>query len=148
MSDYDSRMRGLEIADMARRTASADELIALATAYYAQPDSYHVSRGISGEPSEANRVHRAHDTAAIRKRGSRTFGVAAAITADGTLDTRASANTVRVIAADGTVSTRDAADFRAASISRKHHAHVTSPDTRAARDHALAAKMGTIHTGE
>lgn len=146
MSDYDARMRDLEMADLARRSASADDLIALAEAYYNAPDSYHVSRGISGEPSEKNRVHRAHDTEAMRKRNSRTFGVAAAIDSDGRLDTRAGANTVRVISTDGTVSTRDVRDFRAASVHKKQRAHVTAPATRAQRDIARMSEMGTIHT--
>ena len=140
MADYDSRMRDMELADLARRNANADDLIALATAYYNAPDNYHVSRGITGEPSEANRVHRGHDTQATRKRASRTFGVAAAIKADGTLDTRAAANTVRVISTDGTVSTRDARDFRVASVHTRQRAHVAESRTR-----ALINSLPTIH---
>lgn len=64
MSDYSARMRDHVKAANAHRANSADELIALAIEYY---NAENVATA-TGEPSDRNRVHRAHDTSVYPRR--------------------------------------------------------------------------------
>lgn len=63
--------------DAARRALrESDALVALAQAYYNVPDNYHLSRNITGEPSDKNRTHRASDDCWGRGLKGRTIGIA------------------------------------------------------------------------
>lgn len=106
--NYDDRMAAILLADherfMARLAAESDATIA---------DTYHVSRGITGEPSEKNRVHRATEDCWNRGLSkSRTVGTA---TDDGN-------QTVKVTK-DGHVAIVPVSHFRKERIARKSRTH-------------------------
>jgi hypothetical protein len=130
MRDLDS----IVAQDNARRAMQADELIKLASAYYGAPDSYHVSRGITGEPSEANRQHRASDDCWNRGMRGKTFGVA---------HKGAAAHTVKVTR-DGVTTIKDARSYREVAIATKQRKHraASAADNR----RALMNTLPSIHS--
>jgi hypothetical protein len=118
---YDDRMAAILIADherfMARLAAEADATIA---------DTYHVSRGITGEPSEKNRTYRATDD--CWNRGLRTTTVGTA-TDDGE-------QTVKVTKGEhvAIVPVSHFRKERIASKSRTHNLSATAERNLAARE--------------
>jgi hypothetical protein len=67
---YETRMREHEQAANAHRASKADELIALAVEYY----NAQTVATATGEPSDRNRVHRAHDTSKYPRRAKPLSG--------------------------------------------------------------------------
>jgi hypothetical protein len=66
MADYQARMRAVEELDSqrrAKRLAAENELLDSIRAKHAKPDvdTYHASRGITGEPNDPHRTHKASD---------------------------------------------------------------------------------------
>lgn len=109
-----AELRAIEASDTLRRAQGSDELIALALAYYGAPDDYHVSRGITGEPSEKNRTHRASDNCWNRGLRGRTVGIA-----PGTTTPFASV----AVTKDGQTTIVSASSFRKANIATKSRKH-------------------------
>jgi hypothetical protein len=126
----DRRSRDIVKADRAVRQArEAEELIALAREFYPSEvfegcDPYHVSRSITGEPSEKNRVHRATDNCWNRGMRGRTVGIA-----PGTEDSSDGTATVRVIHANGNTEIRSARSFRPERIAKRQARHIESRRT-------------------
>lgn len=136
MAKTREELAAIEAMDSARRGANADELIALAQAYYNAPDSYHVSRGITGEPSNRNRTYRVtadcwtnhywHDEQnALKAKPTRTVGT-----------------DVTVTDSQGNVTTRAASSFRKQAIARKQRTHAQAVATE--RHRITAADLAPI----
>lgn len=139
----DRRSRVIVNEDRARRQArETQELNELIAQFYPSTvfegcDPYHVSRGITGEPIEKNRVHRGSDNCWNRGMRGRTVGIAPGTeaTSDGTA-------TVRVIHADGKTEIRSARSFREASKATKVRNHNQS--RRVISESERMAAAGTI----
>lgn len=108
------RLDEIRKEDNARRAAQSDELIKLALAYYGAPDDYHVSRGITGEPSEKNRTYRATEDCWTKGMKGRTVGIA-----PGTAATFASV----AVTKDGETTIVSANSFRKKNIATKSRKH-------------------------
>jgi hypothetical protein len=118
--------------DAARRALrESDELVALALAYYNVPENYHLSRGITGEPSEHNRTYRASDNCWNRGMKGTTVGT---VTTDGIA-------TVRVIK-NGAEAVVPASSFRKQHIATKQRKHNES--RRVVAECARLAPIGNV----
>lgn len=124
--------------DAARRALrESEELVALAQRYYGMPDNYHVSRGITGEPSEKNRTYRATETCWKRGMTGRTVGIA-----PGTEHESDGTATVAITYADGTHTIRSAASFNKKKIATKVREHKESQ--RKIAECARLAPIGNV----
>lgn len=123
--------------DAARRALrESEELVALAQRYYNTPDNYHLSRGITGEPSEHNRTYRASDNCWKRGMLGRTIGIA-----PGTESTSNGTATVLVIK-DGVTTVVTANSFRQRHIATRQRKHVES--RRIVAECARLAPIGNV----
>lgn len=123
-------------SDKARRAEQADTLIALATAYYNQPDQYHVSRGITGEPSEKNRTYRATETCWARGMKGKTVGIA-----PGT-ETISDGTATVAVTMNGVTTIRSAHSFREQKIATRQRRHNES--RRVEAECARLAPIGNV----
>jgi len=125
------------MADLERwQIRQAEEAIALGIAERANVDNYHVSRGITGEPSEKNRVYRATEDTWI-------YGLSdprLAYTEDDS-ETKI-LNTVKVTK-NGITKTIPRSEVR-----RKRAKKTVIVDNRVSVDRTLHARMGSNHEGD